>query len=59
MSLNASTAAPSGHFFVGRKKPAVIAQTHLTSVSLSKTENFHIKTTVVDVEDPRLLNSLL
>ena len=29
------------------------------STALSKTENFHIKTTVVDVEDPRLLNSLL
>jgi hypothetical protein len=34
MSLNAATAAPSGHFLVSRKKPSVIAQTHLISVSL-------------------------
>ena len=34
MSLNAATAAPSGHFLVSRKNPLVIAQTHLISVSL-------------------------
>jgi len=33
MSLDAATAAPSGHFLVSRKKPSVIAQTHLISVS--------------------------
>jgi len=34
MFLNAATAAPSGHFLVSRKKPSVIVQTHLISVSL-------------------------
>jgi hypothetical protein len=40
MSLNAATAAPSGHFLVSRKKPSVIAQTHLISVSFILTNPF-------------------
>ena len=34
MFLNVATATPSGHFLVSRKKPSIIVQTHLISVSL-------------------------
>jgi len=39
MSLDAATAAPSGHFLVSRKKPSAIAQTHLISVSITQQGN--------------------
>ena len=59
MSLNAATAAPSGHFLVSRKKPSVIAQTHLISVSLSKEKgesSLTVKLIASDMDDT-LLNS--
>jgi hypothetical protein len=43
MSLNAATAAPSGHFLVSRKNPSVSAQTHLISVSLEQALTYMIK----------------
>ena len=60
MSLNAATAAPSGHFLVSRKKPSVIAQTHLISVSLKKVltkpkSYFIINHVVTDAEIAQLV----